>query len=60
LLHNKIAVDIDKYIMGSFLSMGVYNPFVDPYLLLSKRRKRDLKAFSAKAKCKRGGNCCRS
>jgi magnesium chelatase family protein len=25
------AVDIDKYIiMGSFLSMGVYNPFVEP------------------------------
>jgi predicted ATPase with chaperone activity len=24
------AVDIDKYIIMSFLSMGVYNPFVEP------------------------------
>jgi magnesium chelatase family protein len=45
------AVDIDKYIiMGS--SMGVYNPFVEPYLLLSKRRKRDLKAFFPKQNVK--------
>jgi magnesium chelatase family protein len=36
------AVDIDKYIiMGSFLSMGVYNPFVEPYLLLKRRKRRD-------------------
>jgi hypothetical protein len=39
-----MAVDIDKYIMGSFLSME-FTTIRGAHPLLSKRRKRDLKAF---------------